>query len=138
VYLQPYEQTIVGDGDRLWIYDKDLNQVTVRKLGNALGQTPAAILSGTNDLEKSFSLKDGGARDGIEWVEATPKARDTQFEKVRIGFSPQGMLSSMELTDAFGQVSRLSFGALERGVRFPAEHFRFTPPTGADVMSDSK
>jgi len=141
VYEKPYEQWIVGDGDRLWIYDKDLNQVTVRKLGASLGQSPAAILAGSDDLEKNFALKEAGTQDGMEWLEATPKAKDTTFELVRIGFRSDGgtmVLAAMELRDTFGQTSILNFGKIERNAALPADTFKFTPPKGADVIGETK
>jgi outer membrane lipoprotein carrier protein len=141
VYDKPYEQWIVGDGDKLWIFDKDLNQVTVRKLGASLGQSPAAILAGSDDLEKNFTLKEAGVQDGVEWLEATPKAKDTSFELVRIGFKGEGAnrgLAAMELRDTFGQTSVLKFGVVERNPSLPADTFQFTPPKGADVIGDSK
>ena len=141
VYDKPYEQSIVGDGERLWIYDKDLNQVTVKKLGGALGQSPAAILAGSDDLEKNFTLKDAGIKDGLEWLEATPKAKDTTFEVVRIGLRREAggaTLAAMELADTFGQTSVLTFGKLERNAVIPADVFRFVPPKGADVFGDEK
>jgi outer membrane lipoprotein carrier protein len=141
VYEKPYEQSIIGDGDKLWIFDKDLNQVTVRKLGASLGQSPAAILAGSDDLEKNFLLKEAGVQDGIEWLEATPKAKDTSFELVRIGFKGEGAnrsLAAMELRDTFGQTSVLKFGPVERNVALAPETFQFTPPKGADVIGDAK
>jgi outer membrane lipoprotein carrier protein len=141
VYEKPYEQWIVGDGDKLWIFDKDLNQVTVKKLGSALGQSPAAILAGSDDLEKNFTLKEAGTQDGIEWLEATPKAKDTSFELVRIGFKGEGgarTVAQMELRDTFGQTSVLKFGTVERNPTLPGDTFQFTPPKGADVIGDAK
>lgn len=141
IYDKPYEQSIVGDGEKLWIYDKDLNQVTVKKLGGALGQSPAAILAGSDDLEKNFTLKDAGNKDGLEWLEATPKAKDTTFEVVRIGLRREGgaaNLAAMELVDTFGQTSVLTFGKLERNAVLAADTFRFVPPKGADVFGDQK
>jgi outer membrane lipoprotein carrier protein len=141
VYEKPYEQWIVGDGEKLWIFDKDLNQVTVRKLGASLGQSPAAILAGSDDLEKNFTLKEAGTQDGLEWLEATPKAKDTSFELVRIGFKSEGSghaLAAMELHDTFGQTSVLKFGTVERNPTLAADTFRFTPPKGADVIGESK
>jgi outer membrane lipoprotein carrier protein len=137
VYEKPYEQSIVGDGERLWIHDRDLNQVTVRKLDGALGQSPAAILAGNDDLEKNFDLKDGGSKDGLEWLIAVPKSRDTTFELVRIGMRVEGgvaVLAAMELKDSFGQTSVLQFGKMERNPVLTADAFRFTPPKGADVF----
>ena len=111
-YDTPYIQLIVGDGEKLWVYDKDLNQVTVKKLDAALGSTPAALLAGSSALEQSFTLKEGGSKDGVDWVEATPKAQESQFERVRLGFSGAN-LAIMELTDTFGQTTRLKFTRME-------------------------
>ncbi|MDP2398269.1 MAG: outer membrane lipoprotein chaperone LolA [Burkholderiales bacterium] len=134
-YTKPYEQTIVGDGSQLWIYDKDLNQVTVRKLDRALGSSPAALLAGRNDLERDFTLSDSGSKDGIDWLDAVPKSRDTAFERVRMGFGKSG-LAAMELRDQFGQITVITFADIERNPQIPAEVFRFTPPKGADVISE--
>ena len=134
-YNKPYEQTIVGDGTRLWIYDKDLNQVTARKLDRALGATPAALLAGGGALENNFTLTDGGTRDGLEYVEAKPKTPDTGFELVRIGLAGNAP-KSMELRDTFGNVTTLRFGAFERNVAQDANVFRFTPPKGADIVGE--
>lgn len=132
-YAKPYPQQIVGDGTRVWIYDEDLNQVTVRKLDLALGSTPAALLAGNNDALKAFELKDIGTRDGLEWVEATPRDREGNFERIRIGFGPNG-LDAMELTDSFGQTTSLRITRLERNPTLDASLFTFTPPKGADVI----
>ncbi|WP_085314573.1 outer membrane lipoprotein chaperone LolA [Derxia lacustris] len=132
-YAKPFEQLLVADGQKLWIYDKDLDQVTVRKLGSALGDSPAAILFGSNDLERNFTLKETGEHDGLDWLDATPKLKDSSFERVSIGFR-DGLPQVMELRDAFGQVSRLSFGKIERNPALPAETFIFTPPKGAEVL----
>ena len=134
-YTKPYEQTIVGDGSRLWIYDKDLNQVTVRKLDRALGASPAALLAGSNDLERDYTLSNLGMDKGLDWLEALPKSRDTVFERVRMGFGKSG-LEVMELRDQFGQVTVITFADVERNPRIPADVFRFTPPPGADVISE--
>ncbi len=134
-YLKPYEQTIVGDGILLWIYDKDLNQVTVRKLDRALGASPAALLSGSNDLERDYTLTNIGVEKGLDWLEAVPKSRDSVFERVRMGFGKSG-LEAMELRDQFGQITVITFADVERNPRLGAEVFRFTPPKGADVISE--
>jgi outer membrane lipoprotein carrier protein len=133
IYKKPYEQHLQADGDKLYIYDKDLNQVTVRKLGNALGSSPAAILFGSNDLEKNFTLKDAGARDGMEWLQATPKAKDTTFDQIGIGLR-DGVPAAMELRDSFGQVSLLTFTKFEKNPTLPDSQFHFTTPKGADVF----
>ena len=135
VYQKPYEQIIVGDGQRVWLHDPDLNQVTVRKLNAALGSTPAALLAGNNDALKAFDLKDDGERDGIAWVLATPRAKDGSFEVVRLGFSGD-LLAVMELTDTFGQRTVLRFSGFTRNPKLDAGLFRFTPPAGADVVGD--
>lgn len=132
-YTKPYEQLLQADGQTLYIYDKDLNQVTERKLDAALGSSPAAILFGSNDLERSFVIKDGPTRDGVEWLELTPKAKDTQFERIGIGFKG-GNLQAMELRDAFGNTTLLTFSAMEKNPGLPADAFRFTVPKGADVI----
>jgi outer membrane lipoprotein carrier protein len=134
-YNKPYEQSIVGDGTRLWIYDKDLNQVTVRKLDRALGASPAALLAGSNEIEKTYALKAIGNEHGLDWLEAVPKAQDTAFERIRMGFAKTG-LDTMELRDQFGQTTLIKFGDLQRNVKIPAENFAFTPPKGAAVISE--
>lgn len=132
-YEKPYEQLLQADGEKLYIYDKDLNQVTVRALGNALGSSPAAILFGSNDLERNFTLKEAGTKDGLEWLEATPKAKDTTFDRIGIGLR-DGVPQAMELRDSFGQVSLLKFDQFEKNPPMPAGNFRFSPPKGADVF----
>jgi outer membrane lipoprotein carrier protein len=132
-YQKPYEQLLQADGEKLYIYDKDLNQVTVRALGDALGSSPAAILFGSNDLEKNFTLKEGGSKDGLEWLEATPKAKDTTFDRIGIGLK-DGVPQAMELRDSFGQVTQLSFGKFEKNPAMAAQQFKFVVPKGADVF----
>ena len=134
-YAAPYEQVIVGDGVKLWLYDADLNQVTTRKLGDALSGTPAALLAGDNAIEKLFILKDAGSTDGMEWLEAVPKNKDTTFEKIRMGFKGD-VLAQMELSDNFGQRTTLKFSRFERNPTLSPTRFKFTPPKGADVISD--
>ncbi len=135
VYHKPYAQLLVGDGKRLWIYDEDLDQVTVRKLDLAIGDSPAALLAGENDIERRFNLKDAGGRNGLEWVEATPKTSGGSFEVVLLGFRGDN-LQAMELKDSFGQTTLLRFSNLERNPSLGGSLFRFSPPKGADVISD--
>lgn len=135
IYQKPYEQLIVGDGVKLWIYDADLEQVTVKKLGDALGSSPAALLAGSNDIEKHFVLKDAGMQDGMDWLEARPKDKESTFEFVRMGFAG-GTLKSMQLKDSFGQTTELKFSKLEKNPQLNSSDFKFTPPKGADVISD--
>src|SRR5678816_1292760 len=135
VYDKPVDQVIVGDGDRVWIYDRGLAQVTVRKLARALGSTPAALLAGSTDVENAFELADAGAKDGVEWLDAKPKDREAGFERIRMAFNAEG-LQAMELTDNFGQTTILRFTALEANARVDAKEFRFEPPKGADVLGE--
>ena len=135
VYQKPYAQLIVGDGSKVWIHDEDLDQVTVRKLDQALGDSPAALLAGDNNIEKLFNLKEGGSKDGIEWLEASPKSKEGSFEKVRMGFKGND-LHAIELKDNFGQTTLLRFSNLQRNPAIGASLFRFTPPKGVDVIGD--
>lgn len=134
-YQKPYAQLIVGDGEKLWIYDQDLNQVTVKKLGQALGESPAALLAGDNVMEKNFVLKDQGSEAGLEWVEATPKAKEGSFEWVRLGFKDQ-LPQVMQVKDSFGQTTTLHFSEFERNPKLNPSLFRFVPPKGADVVGE--
>ena len=134
-YEKPYEQLIVGDGVKLWVFDAELNQVTVRKLDQAIGSSPAALLAGNNEIEKFFNLKDVGLKDGMEWLEATPKGNESTFESVRMGFGPAG-LQVMELHDNFGQITLIRFSAIERNPKAVADLFKFVPPKGADVIGE--
>lgn len=135
VYAKPVDQLIVGDGERVWIYDRDLSQVTVRRLSRALGSTPAALLAGAADIEQAFALSDAGMRDGLEWLEARPKEAEAGFERVRMGFDARG-LQAMELVDHFGSTTRLRFSNLQRNPKIDPAEFRFEPPPGVDVLGD--
>jgi outer membrane lipoprotein carrier protein len=134
-YEKPHAQVIVGDGQKLWIYDPDLNQVVVRKLDQALGATPAALLAGDDSLEKNFELHDGGKSGDAEFVDAKPRAADSSFGSIRIGLK-DNLPRTMELHDSFGQVTQLSFGSFERNASVDAALFRFVPPPGADVVGE--
>ena len=134
-YVKPYEQLLQADGEQLYIYDKDLNQVTVKKLGDALGSSPAAILFGSNDLEKNFTLSEAPVRDGLEWLNAVPKAKDSQFQQISIGLK-NGTPAAMELRDAFGQTSVLMFSKFEKNPSLGATQFKFVTPKGADVFKN--
>jgi outer membrane lipoprotein carrier protein len=144
VYRQPFEQTIVADGQTLWLYDADLNQVTARKQEQALGSTPAAIVAAASDLkalEKSFNLADEPDQDGLQWLLATPKTPDTQLQSVRVGFKPAtgadaAVLSTLEIIDGFGQRSVLNFTNVQNNAVLPAQTFEFRPPAGADVIRE--
>ena len=132
VYAKPFEQVIVADGQKVWIYDADLNQASSRKFSAALGATPAALLAG-GSLDKDFDLAALPARDGLDWASATPKAKDGAFKSVRVGFRGKE-LAALEIVDAFDQRSLLQFSQFTPGVGFGAETFQFKPPAGADVI----
>jgi chaperone LolA len=134
-YSAPYEQVIVGDGTRLWLYDTDLEQVTVKPLGDVIAGTPAALLAGDNAIEKYFRLKNAGEGGGLEWLEATPRTQDTTFERIRMGFKGD-VLVQMELFDTFGQRTTLKLSRLVRNPSIPPARFSFTPPKGADVIGE--
>lgn len=135
VYEKPYPQLLVGDGRKLWVYDPDLRQVSVKSIGQALGSSPAALLAGDNALEKNFHLAEGGSRDGLDWVEARPKNPDGGFERMRIGLAGTD-LRAMEIMDNFGQTTLILFSAFERNPQLSPELFRFVPPKGADVVGE--
>ncbi len=136
VYEKPYQQLIVGDGNRVWFYDQDLNQVTVRQLDLAIGNSPAALLAGSSAIEKDFNLTDINVEDEIDWLEATPKHKETNFELIRMGFSKTGKLQEMILRDNFGQFTLLVFSETDFNPSLANELFQFKPPSGADVISD--
>ncbi|HSB98659.1 MAG TPA: outer membrane lipoprotein chaperone LolA [Burkholderiaceae bacterium] len=132
-YAKPFEQQIVADGQKVWLYDVDLNQVTVRPLAQALGATPAALLAG-GTLDKEFDLEPAPAADGLEWVQATPRIKDGPIKWLRVGFKG-ATLAALEIADAFGQRSLLRFTELEQNVKLPDSTFEFTPPKRADVIA---
>jgi outer membrane lipoprotein carrier protein len=131
-YTKPFAQLIVADGQKVWIHDIDLNQVSSRRLSQALGATPAALLAG-GSLEQDFVLEAAPDRDGLAWVDAQPRERDGALQSVRIGFRGKD-LAALEIVDSFGQTSRLQFSNLVTNIAFAPERFRFTVPPGADVI----
>lgn len=135
-YAKPYPQVLVGDGVKLWSYDPDLAQVTVKRMGDALGGTPAAILAGDTDLNTSFTLEDGGESNGLIWAIATPKAADSSFARMKLGFDGTRLVG-MEIRDNFGQITILKFTSFETNPAIDPSVFKFTPPAGVDVVGDS-
>ncbi len=143
-YRKPFEQTIVADGQTLWLFDVDLNQVTARAQSTALGSTPAALIAAAPNLQAlraDFNLANAPERDGLQWVTAIPKARDSQLQSVRVGLrevdkggTRTAELAALEIVDSFGQRSVLSFSHVQVNPALPAETFRFKPPAGADVI----
>ena len=144
LYKKPFEQSIVADGQTLWLYDADLNQVTARKQAAALGSTPAALIAAAPDLralQADFSLAAAPEKDGLEWVVATPKAKEGQLQAVRVGFRASekaaekpAELAVLEILDSFGQRSVLSFSKVEVNPALPKDTFQFVTPKGADVI----
>jgi outer membrane lipoprotein carrier protein len=131
-YSKPFEQVIVADGDKVWIYDKDLNQASSRRIAQALGSTPAALLAG-GSLDREFTLTPESPRDGLEWALATPKAKDGPFQSMRVGFRGKE-LAAVEITDSFGQRTQLVFSDFKANPALAAERFRFSVPPGADLI----
>ncbi len=136
IYKTPYEQLIVGDGDKVWFYDEDLNQVTVRQLDIAIGSSPAALLAGNSAIEENFDITELGVQNQIKWLEAIPKTSESSFEFIQLGFSQDGTLQLMVLRDNFGQTTLLTFTELKQNIDLPADTFTFVPPDDADVISD--
>lgn len=131
-YTKPFLQLIVADGQKVWIFDADLNQASSRALSQALGATPAALLAGAA-LEPDFALAPLPTAAGLEWAQATPRAKDGPFQQMRVGFRGKE-LAVVEITDSFGQLSRLEFAGFVPNVALAAERFRFAVPAGADVV----
>lgn len=144
VYRKPFEQTIVADGQTLWLYDVDLNQVTARQQSSALGATPAALIAAAPDLralQAEFTLAAAPDKDGLQWVLATPRAKDGQLQAVRVGFRvgensalESSQLAALEIVDSFGQRSLLNFSKVQVNPTLPGATFQFKPPQGADVI----
>lgn len=131
-YTKPFEQLIVADGQKVWIFDSDLKQASSRRMNQALGATPAALLAGGN-LERDFKLKALASEGGLDWVQAEPKLADGGFQSLKIGFKGS-VLAALEIVDGFGQRSRLDFSAVNANASVAAERFRFVLPAGADLI----
>jgi outer membrane lipoprotein carrier protein len=136
-YREPYVQTIVADGRKLWLYDPDLQQVTVRSLQQGLGATPALLLSGVGKVADAFSSGPVETRQGVTWCRLLPKQPGSDFERVSLGFDARNELQAMELVDKLGQTTTIQFSGLKRGARLDDALFRFVPPQGADVIGEA-
>lgn len=135
-YRKPFEQTIVADGQTLWLYDADLRQVTQRKQAQVLGSTPAALIASAPDLatlRRDFELQAAGEKDGVQWVQATPRNKEGQLHGMRVGFRGD-QLAALEILDSFGQRSMLTFSKMEVNAPVGPEVFNFKPPQNADVV----
>ncbi len=134
-YVTPFKQLIVADGKKIWIYDSELEQVTVKPIDAALGDTPALLLSGDQPLDGKFMITDLGASEGLDWVELQPRETESGFERVRLGFGKDD-LQVLELQDNFGQTTKLNFKNLRRNPDVDADLFAFAPPEGVDVIGE--
>lgn len=135
-YKKPFEQVIVADGQMLWLHDVDLNQVTARKQAAVIGSTPAALIASAPDLtalRKDFDLKAAADKDGMQWVEATPKVKEGQLHNMKLGFRGNDF-TALEILDSFGQRSVITFAKMELNAQVPAARFQFKPPEGAAVV----
>lgn len=133
-YLKPSPQLIVADGDQVWIYDPDLEQVTVRSQSAEEQDSPLAVLIDPSELERQYRVSEGGSAGGLEWLVLVPRKRDdAPFQQARLGFGAAGLVR-MEMQDALGQRTVIGFGPWQRNPRFAAATFRFTPPRGTDVV----
>jgi outer membrane lipoprotein carrier protein len=136
-YREPYEQTIVADGRRLWLYDPDLEQVTVRSMEQGLGATPAMLLSGSGDVGDAFTAGPIEQKQGLTWCRLLPKQPGSDFERVSLAFRKPGELVAMELVDKLGQTTTIQFSAVRRAQKLDDSLFRFVPPAGADVIGEA-
>jgi len=132
-YDLPFKQLIVGDGKKIWVYDKELQQVTVRSMTGGLGNTPAILLAGKGSLAANFQVKDIGRQGAFDWVQMKPKARDGGFEDIRIGFA-KGQIRSLVLVDSFGQTTRITLSDVRENSEIASTTFHFKPPKGVDVV----
>ena len=134
-YKKPYEQQIVSDGKQVFLYDTELQQVTIRELSKSLGSSPAALLAGGDAVEKSFTLKNATRKDGLAWVLALPKDKNGGFDRVLLGFKAD-KLRKMELYDSFNHITHITFDQVERNPVLQDATFLFTPPVGVDVVGE--
>ena len=136
-YRQPSEQLIVSDGSNVWLFDKELEQVTVKPIDESLATTPALLLAGKSSVAESFTISEAGSRDGVDWILLVPKRTDTDFVEFRLGFAG-GELRAMELKDKLQQATRIEFSDVERNARLASDLFTFKPPVGVDVIGTAR
>jgi chaperone LolA len=134
-YNKPYKQIYVADGIKLWSYDEDLEQVTVKKQQGLLANSPAIVLGNPAGLKKAYEIKAQGITNNIDWFYMTPKSPDSQFDHIRLGFTGNN-LYVMELYDSFGQRTQLRFSELLYNPELGTEHFKFKAPDGVDIVGD--
>jgi outer membrane lipoprotein carrier protein len=134
-YVAPYRQEIVANGDKVWFYDADLEQVTVKRLDTAIGSTPALLLTGQVNLDENFVVEDQGERDAMRWVRLVPRSEDNTFKYISIGIQHNN-LKAMELSDNFGQLTRITFSNLKINDGIESKRFEFSTPPGVDIFED--
>jgi len=134
-YDPPNDQLIVADGRRIWLFDKELDQVSHRSQKAALEGTPAQLLSTTGPMDQHFEIKDLGVREGLDWVELLPKDKDSQFHSVRLALA-DNRLVRMEMADNFGQTTHFLFSHMQRNPKLDDKLFDFTPPPAVDLIGD--
>ncbi|MCW8918989.1 MAG: outer membrane lipoprotein chaperone LolA [Gammaproteobacteria bacterium] len=134
-YENPYEQLYVADGRNIWMYDRDLEQVSVKPQSEALGSTPALLLSTTEPMATNFEIRELGEHEGLVWLELNPREADSNFDFVKLALEGD-LLRAMEMVDGFGQTTRLYFDPLVRNPTLDAALFQFTPPAGVDVIGE--
>ncbi len=134
-YTKPFQQQIISTSGRVWFYDTDLEQVTVKKLDESVGSTPALLLSGDVPLEDNYNIEQQGSEGNMQWVKLVPKSQDSTFKYVLIGLE-KGVLSGMQLNDNFGQLTRIYFSNLKVNQPVEANLFEFVAPKGVDVFSE--
>ncbi len=136
-YDIPFEQHIVGDGERIWVHDVELQQVTVRRVSGGLGATPALLLAGRGKLDENFSVNSLGSQGQLEWTQLIPKNKDGGYEEIRIGFE-NGRIRILEMIDSFGQTTRIALRDANENVEINAGKFVFEPPPGTDVVGETR
>ena len=136
-YDIPFEQHIVGDGEKVWVHDVELEQVTVRKLGGGLGATPALLLAGRGKLDDDFLVNDLGLQGKLEWTQLIPKNKDGGYEDIRVGFE-NGRIRILEMIDGFGQTTRIALRDANENVQINARKFVFEPPPGTDIVGETR
>ncbi len=136
-YQAPYLQQIVADGERLWFFDADLEQVTVKPQAEALGDTPGALLTDGEALAREFEVRFAYRRDGLDWYSLEPRRGDATFERLDLAMK-DGVLARMELLDSFGQLTELRFENLRTGVELDSALFRLDLPEGVDVIDETR
>jgi outer membrane lipoprotein carrier protein len=134
-YNKPFEQQIISDGKKVWLYDTELAQVSVRELSKALGSSPAALLAGDDNLDKNFKLMNAPRKDGLDWVSTNPKDSDSGFNKISLAFKGD-VLQEMDMIDSFGHQTKIVFSNIVHNPVIEAKSFLFKPPKGVDVVGE--